>query len=46
MELRRPLGIWESLVRVVDPAQIEEIKRVIGFSIIQENIVNFSYTKQ
>jgi len=41
MESRRPLGIWETLVKIVDPAQIEEVRRIIGFFVIQENIVYF-----
>ena len=44
MESSQPLGIWGTLIRRIDPAQIEEIRRIIGFSIVQENIVNQDLT--
>jgi len=37
--LQRISGTWENIIKCVDPAQTEEIKRIIGARIIQENLV-------
>ena len=41
MEKQPLAGTWEKMMKNMDPAQVEEVKRVIGARLIQENIVYF-----